>query len=263
MYNEIIFRPLYNGLIGIMNLLPWVDVGIAVIIFTVIVKVILYPLSKSALLTQVRMKEIEPEATKIRSQYANDKQLQAQKVMELYKLKKVKPFSGILLLIIQLPILFALISVFYKIIPTIDTTLLYDFISVPVLKTMFLGIFDLTRPDSPVFYVLFLGFKVTSGLILGLATGFVQFFQLKYSLASQTQASAPQKKSGVPDMANIASSMNTQMKYFVPILAFASIYWIIPATFPGASSIIALYWMTSSLVTLLQELYIRKKHIRV
>jgi len=56
--------------------------------------------------------------------------------------------------------------------------------------------------------------------------------------------------------------MNTQMKYFVPIIAFISIYWIIPARFPQAASIIAVYWMTSSLCTFLQELYIRKKHLK-
>lgn len=246
MYNTLIFQPLYNGLIGIMNLIPWADVGVAVIVFTVIVKIILYPLSKSALLTQVRMKEIEPEAAKIRNQYSSDKQVQAQKIMGLYKSKKVKPFSGILLLLIQLPILFALISVFYKIIPTIDASLLYSFISIPELKTSFLGFIDLREKS----------------LILAIATAVIQYLQLKYSLASH-QAPAPQPKSAKPDMANIASSMNTQMKYFVPILAFASIYWIIPATFPQAASIIAVYWMTSSLMTFLQELYIRRKYHRV
>jgi len=231
-----------------MNVLPWVDVGVAVLIFTVIVKVILYPLSKSALLTQVRMKEIEPEANKIKNQYASDKQVQAQKIMELYKLRKVKPFSGILLLFIQLPILFAIISVFYKIIPTIDASLLYSFVSVPVLKTMFLGLVDLTKPS----------------LVLAIITGVVQYLQLKYSLASQQAKSAPKPSGGTaPDMAQMMSSMTTQMKYFVPILAVVSIYWIIPATFPGASSIIAVYWMTSSFMTFLQELMIRRKYVKI
>lgn len=244
MYNTFIFQPLYNGLIGIMNLLPWADVGVAVLVFTVIVKIILYPLSKSALLTQVRMKEIEPEAAKIRNQYSADRQVQAQKLMDLYKSRKVKPFSGVLLLIIQLPILFALISVFYKIIPTIDATLLYDFVSIPMLKTEFLGFIDLTKPS----------------LILALVTGVVQYLQLKYSLASAPGAGTSQTAGDKPDMAKMMGSMNNQMKYFVPVLAVVSIYWIIPSTFPGAASIIAVYWMTSSLMTLLQEIYIRKNH---
>jgi len=169
MYNEFIFRPLYNGLVLIMDAFPWAGVGIAVIIFTCLVKVVLYPLSKSALLTQVRMKGIEPEANKIKIQYASDRQVQAMKTMELYKAKGIKPFSGVLLLIIQLPILLALIQVFYKIIPTIDLSLLYSFVPSPILQTMFLGLIDLTKPS----------------LILAIATGIVQFLQLKYSLATR------------------------------------------------------------------------------
>lgn len=243
MYHEIVFRPLYNGLIGIIDLLPWLDVGMAVIIFTIIVKVILYPLSKSALLTQARMKAIEPEAARIRKEYANDRQLQAQKTMELYKTRNIKPFSGMLLLIIQFPILLALISVFYKVIPTVDVTQLYSFIHVPVLKTEFLGFVDLT----------------TKSLVLAIATAVVQFFQLKFSLASQQQ-----NKNAAPadGMAASMNAMSSQMKYFIPVVAFVSLYWLIPARFPQAASIVALYWMTSSLMTLLQELYIRKKHIK-
>ena len=72
MYHELIFRPLYNGLVGIMDIIPLIDVGMAVVIFTVIVKLVLFPLSKASLLTQVRMKAIEPEANKIKAQYATD-----------------------------------------------------------------------------------------------------------------------------------------------------------------------------------------------
>ena len=58
MYHELIFRPLYNVLVGIMDFIPGIDVGIAVIIFTTIVRLVLFPLSKNALLTQVRMKDV-------------------------------------------------------------------------------------------------------------------------------------------------------------------------------------------------------------
>jgi YidC/Oxa1 family membrane protein insertase len=241
MFNEIFFKPLYNGLIGIMDLVPWFDVGIAVIIFTVLVKLVLYPLSKASLLTQVKMKEIEPEAAKIRAQYGSDKQAQALKIMELYKTKGVKPFAGIFLVLIQLPILFAIISVFYKIIPDIHPEYLYSFISVPVVKTHFLGLIDLTQKS----------------LILSLLTAGIQFFQLKYSLASR-----PTVSSGADDAASqISNSMGKQMKYLLPILAFASTYWLIPSKFPQAAAIIAIYWSVSTLFTLGQELYVRKKYL--
>lgn len=247
MYHEIVFRPLYNGLVGIMDLLPWVDVGIAVIIFTVIVKLILFPISKSSLLTQVRMKAIEPEANKIKAQYATDRQTQTLKIMELYREKKVKPFSGILLLIIQLPILIALISVFYKIIPNIHPEFLYSFITVPTVKTHFLGFVDLTQKS----------------LALSILTGIAQYFQLHFSLASK---STPQISGNSPQNNDFATqlsgSMTKQMKFLLPILAFVSTYWIIPVSFPQAASVIAIYWIVSALFTLGQELYIKKNHIK-
>jgi YidC/Oxa1 family membrane protein insertase len=247
MFNQFIFMPLYNGLVGIMDVVPGIDVGIAVIIFTIIIRLALFPLSKSALLTQVRMKEAEPEAAKIKAEYATDKQVQAMKIMEMYKAKKIKPFSSVLLLIIQLPILLALISVFYKIVPSIHPELLYSFIHVPIAKPTLLGL-DLTQKN----------------LILALITGVIQYFQMHYSLMSRQQRNTPVVKA-VPgakqDMAAFSSSMNTQMKFLLPIFAFISVYWIIPARFPQAAAIIAIYWSVSSLFTLGQELYIRKRHL--
>ena len=227
-----------------MDFIPGIDVGIAVIIFTVIIRLILFPLSKSSLLTQVRMKQVEPEAAKIRAQYANDKQVQAAKIMELYKTKKIKPFSGVLLLIIQLPILLALISIFYKIIPAIDPTLLYSFIHVPIAKPSLLGL-DLT----------------SKSIVLYLLTAVAQFCQLHFSLATRQQAASPAPAGKPGDMSQISASMNKQMKFLIPILAFVSTYWIIPAKFPQAASIIAIYWIVSAAFTLAQELYIRKRHL--
>jgi YidC/Oxa1 family membrane protein insertase len=226
-----------------MNILPWIDIGVAMVIFTVIVKIILFPLAKKSLLTQVKMKEIEPETKKIREQYKNDRQVQAAKIMQLYKEKGFSPFSSIFLLIIQLPILFALISVFYKVIPNVHPEYLYSFISVPVVTTDFLGLIDITHRS----------------IVLALATGIIQFLQLYYSPAMRNM---PKSDTNNPDpQAAMVQSMNSGMKYFLPIFAFISTYWIIPAQFPAAASAIAIYWSTSTLFTLFQELYIRKKHI--
>jgi YidC/Oxa1 family membrane protein insertase len=248
MYNQFIFLPLYNGLVGIMNIIPGIDVGVAVIIFTCIVRLILFPLSKKALLTQVRMKSVEPEANKIRLEYANNKQEQAMKIMALYKERGIKPFASILLLIIQLPILIALISVFYKIIPNVQPDLLYSFISDPHASATLFGL-DLTQKS----------------ITLALITAVIQYFQLKYSVAARQQkdmADKTLKDGGKLDSASqMANSMNTQMKYILPVLAFASVYWIIPSSFPQAASVIAIYWSVSSIFTLVQEIYIKKRHI--
>lgn len=248
MYNQFIFKPLYNGLVGIMNIIPGIDLGVAVIIFTCVIRFILFPLSKSALITQVKMKSVEPEANKLRAQYANNKQEQALKIMELYREKKIKPFSSVLLLFVQLPILFALISVFYKVIPAVHPEFLYSFIKIPHISPTLFGL-DITGKS----------------LVLALITGFVQYLQLNYSVAARQQKEMSDKivKSGAKlDMASsMANSMNSQMKYMMPILAFVSVYWIIPASFPQAASVIAIYWSVSSIFTLFQEIYIKKKHI--
>lgn len=251
MFHNFIFLPLYNGLVAIMELIPGIDLGLAVIIFTIVVRFILFPLSKSALLTQVKMKEIEPQAAKIRVEYANNKQEQALKVMELYRTNKVRPFSGILLLFIQLPILFALLSVFYKIIPEIDPANVYEFL----------------KADIPIVKDSLFGLSLTSkNIILSLITAGAQFLQMKYSIATrqQKEISAIMLKNGqkMDTATSISNSMNTQMKYFLPILAFVSVYFIIPAKFPQAASIIAIYWSVSALFTLVQELYISKKYIK-
>jgi YidC/Oxa1 family membrane protein insertase len=233
-----------------MDLIPWADVGIAVIIFTIIVRLILFPLSKSALLTQVRMKDVEADTNKIKAEYAKDRQTQALKIMELYKSKNIKPFSGILLLIIQLPILIGLISVFYKITPSVDPQYLYPFIHIPIIS---LTLFGMSIAGK--------------SLILSLLTAAAQFFQLHFSIAARQQKkindARPKNAPAPTDMASqLSGSMTTQMKYFLPLIAFASTYWFIPIKFPEAASIIAIYWSVSALFTLGQELYIRKRHLK-
>ncbi|MEI8249419.1 MAG: YidC/Oxa1 family membrane protein insertase, partial [Candidatus Taylorbacteria bacterium] len=224
MYNTFIFKPLYNGLVGIMDVLPWVDIGVAVIIFTIVVRLILFPLSKSALLTQVRMKEVEGDVNKLKAQYGSNRQTQALKVMELYKSHNIKPFSGVLLLIVQLPILIGLISVFYKITPAVHPELLYSFIHVPVVTMTLFGLSIAGK-----------------SFILSLITGIAQFLQLNFSIAARQQKklSASGVVPGTDFASAMSSSMTTQMKYILPLLAFASTYWIIPVKFPEAASIIA------------------------
>jgi YidC/Oxa1 family membrane protein insertase len=234
MYHTIIFNPLYNGLIGLFNLFPWMDAGIAVIVFTILVKLILFPLSKKAITTQVRMKEIEPELNKIKLQYKDDKQAQSLKTMELYKQKGVNPFSSFVQLLIQLPILYGLYSIFVRSgLPVINHDYLYSFVSSPVINMHFLGLIDVSKPS----------------ILLSICASVAQFLQLQFSLAGKKPTPpAPGSAPSVPDM---AATMNKQMKFIFPIMIFLISYKI--------SSVIAIYWTVSNLFTLGQELYVRRK----
>ncbi len=243
LYTNFIFNPLYNALIYLLDLFPFLDIGIAVIVFTCLVKFVLYPLSKKALVTQVRMKEIEPKMKEIRTKYANDQKKQAEEMFALYRNAKVNPFSSIIVLVIQLPIIFALYAVFARSgLPVINEAILYSFIQPPVIDMNFLGLFDVG----------------SKSIILALIAGATQYFQLKYSLSSVAAgASAPQVKtdnSNKPDFQEeFAKSMSISMKYVFPVLMVGISY--------SVSAAIALYFITSSLFTLVQEIVIRR-HIK-
>lgn len=226
---------MYNGLIFLMDTIPWADAGVAIIIFTIIVKLILFPLSKKSVQTQLKMRKLEPQLSVIKEKYKNDKQEQARQIMAFYKQEGVRPFAGTLLVFIQLPIIFALYKVFISPgLPTINVDLLYPFIAEPMLvKVHFLGLFDIASKN----------------IILALIAGITTFFQVRFSMPPLP--AKPREPHAKPNFQeDLLRGMNVQMRYVFPVIAFF-ISWSI-------SGAIALYWITSNLFTIGQELYIRK-----
>ncbi len=231
MYHEYIFRPLYNGLIFLFDFLPWIDAGIAVILFTCIVKLALFPLSKKAIITQARMKEVQPELEALQKKFKDDKQALSVATFELYKKKQVNPFSSILLILIQLPILFALYSIFVRSgLPSVNTGLLYSFIKVPIISMHLFGYFDIAGRN----------------IVLAIFAAVAQFFQIKYAVGK-----TPEKKEDASFQEDFARSMSVQMKYIFPVMVLIISY--------TTSGVIALYWTVSSLFTLGQEIYVKRK----
>src|SRR3989344_4183669 len=112
-WNAVLYHPLLNALAFLVSIIPGGDVGIAVIILTLFVKIILLPLSQKSIESQAEMNILAPELNKIKKSGVS-KEEQAKQTFELYKKHKVNPFSGCLLVLIQIPIIFALYFVFYK-----------------------------------------------------------------------------------------------------------------------------------------------------
>src|SRR3990167_1159143 len=108
-----LYQPLLNALACLVSIIPGGDVGIAVIVLTIIVKIVLFPLSQKSIESQAEMNLLAPELNKIKTA-GGSKEEQAKQTFELYKKHKVNPFSGCLLVLIQIPIIFALYFVFYK-----------------------------------------------------------------------------------------------------------------------------------------------------
>src|SRR3990167_10022455 len=141
-WNTILYKPLMNALAFLVSIIPGGNVGIAVIVLTILVKLILFPLSERQIRNQAAMNLLAPELSKIKTNGAS-KEEQAKQTFELYKKHKTNPFSGCLLVLIQIPIIFALYYVFFKGI-NFESGLLYSFIHIPeYVNTMFLGLIDI------------------------------------------------------------------------------------------------------------------------
>jgi YidC/Oxa1 family membrane protein insertase len=227
------YNPLYNGLIIFLSYLPHPDVGLAVILFTVFIKLILFPLSKQAVRTQMEIKEIEPELAKVREKFKENKEQQARETMSIYKKRGINPFSSFFLVLIQVPIIFALYFIFLKGgLPSIDTSLLYGFVNNLSLHTLpnmhFLGLFDVSKPQ----------------IILGALAGISQFIQVQFSIPPVKKVDNPNFKD------DLARSMNIQMRYILPVFIF-----LISLKLSGA---VTLYWITGNIFTIAQEMYMRK-----
>ena len=235
-FHTFFIEPLYNGLVFLMDILPWPDAGLAIIFLTLLVKLLLFPLSKKSIKTQIKMREIDPELKALREKYKNDKQKQAAATMALYKERGVNPFSGFLLILIQIPIIIALYQIFLKNgLPVIETGILYSFVPAPEnVSISFLGLIDITKKS----------------LFLALLAGVSQFFQTRFSIPAMKQQP---KKSDATFQESLAWSMNVQMRYVFPLVAFF-ISWSI-------SGAIALYWTTSNIFAIVQELVVRRKII--
>jgi YidC/Oxa1 family membrane protein insertase len=232
-WNAVLYQPLLNALAFLVSVIPGGDVGVAVIILTILVKVILYPLSQKSIESQAQMNILTPELNKIKNSGAS-KEEQARLTFELYKIHKTNPFSGCLLVLLQIPIIFALYYVFFKGIK-FDTGVLYSFVQMPAhMNMIFLGIIDISKKS----------------LVLAVLAGISQFLQAYYMPKPPISSG---DKASFQD--SFTKSMNTQMKYIFPFIVAFIAYSI--------SGAIALYWITSNLFMVGQQIYVKKKEFKL
>lgn len=226
-FHAFVYVPLYNGLVFLVDVVPAHDVGIAVVLLTVAVRVILFPLSRKAILTQAAMREAAPEIEKLKEKYKDKQEEQARAIFALYRERNIRPFSSFFLILLQLPILFGLYWVFWKGgLPSVDPSLLYSFVPGPEAVNMhFLGIFDMSG---------------RSILLAGLA-GLTQLFHARLSMGPRKPHTSDGSFSS-----DLARSMDIQMRYIFPLMIGGIAYTI--------SAAVALYWVASNTFMIVQEL---------
>ncbi|MFA5841618.1 MAG: YidC/Oxa1 family membrane protein insertase [Candidatus Paceibacterota bacterium] len=226
LWHTALYNPLYNALVFLIGAMPWASVGLAVIILTIIVRFVIFPFAHKSIKTQRKMRELEPELQKIREKY-KDKQEQAKQTMELYKLHGTNPFSGCVTVLIQLPVLIALFLVFRDGFAE-NAGILYPFVHYPgTISTHFFGI-DLG----------------SKSYIMAALVGITQYFYTTLSLPKPSPGSG-----GKTFQEEFARSMNMQMRYIFPV-----IFVFFSLSIPSA---VALYWVTTNLFSIGQELFVR------
>jgi len=231
-FTALIYQPLYNALVELIDIVPFADVGIAVIVLTVFVKILLFPLARQAIRTQAVLKKVQPRIEEIRKDYKDDQHRQVKETLALYKENRVHPLSGILTLIIQLPVIFGLYWVFFRGgLPVINTDLLYSFVqNPPSVNMMFLGFIDMGGRSA----------------LLAILAGATQFIHARIAIQPPQTNSKP----GESIKDDIQRSMHLQMRYVLPIIVGVVSFFI--------SAAVALYWTTSNIFTIGQELLVRK-----
>ncbi len=225
LFNTYLYNPLLNGLIFLYDYASFGDLGIAIILLTVIIRFIFYPLFYKSFKNQTLMQKIQPEIERIQRDMKDDKENQAKALMALYREHKINPFSSFLLLFIQLPVLIALYQVFLNGLSGDLGGILYSFIPNPgTLNPIFLGLIDLSQKS----------------IIIVILAAIVQYWQGSLSLA---------KNAGQPE--SQTAQIGRKMIYIGPVLT-VDILGNLPAA-------VGLYWLVSSLFSVGQQWLINRK----
>jgi len=225
-YDTILYYPLLNALVFLYNTVALGDLGVAIILLTLAIRIVLYPVFHKSTRHQMVMQELQPKLKKIQTEHKKDMQKQSEAMMALYKEHRVNPFSGIGLLFLQLPILIALYQIFLNIFSPEAMNTLYAFVARPSeLNSSFLGLINLAKSNM---------------VVVGLAA-LLQYVQMRMSF--------PKKAPGEP--LSPEEKMSRRMAFIGPVLTIV-IFYRLPAA-------IGLYWAATSLFSIAQQYIITKQ----
>ena len=260
-FELLIVQPIFNLLLGLYSLIPGGDFGVSVILFTIIVRIALYPFLKKQLHQTTMMKKLQPELKKIKTRTKGNRQAEGAAMMELYKQHGVSPFRSIGILIIQLPIFIALYQViriftehrneiekftysFMQHLPAVHNLIIHP----GQFNEKLFGAVDLTNSAFTAHHIdIFL-------IILALVAAAAQYFMTKQTLPksdskkSIRQIMAEAANGSKANQSEINGAMMSKMSGILPIFMF-----FVMVSLPGA---LALYYATSNIVAVLQQGYL-------
>ena len=232
-FSEIFYRPIFNALVFLISILPGHSLGLAIILITIIVKIILLGPNHKALKAQKAMQKVQPQLDALKVKYKDEPQKLAQETMAIWKKYKVSPASSCLPMLIQFPILIAL---FYSVkngLSVFNPDILYSS----------LQNFDLNSVNA---HFLSLDLTKVNLIVLPIIVGGLQFVQMKLTLGKTQKTNTPAKKGEINPM----PAMNKMMQYTMPIMIA-----VFTASMPAA---VGFYWGTSTLFGIGQQVIVNR-----
>jgi YidC/Oxa1 family membrane protein insertase len=226
LWQTIIYRPILNALIFFYNTIAFHNLGLAIIFATILLRLILYPLFHKAARQQIAMQRIQPHIKKIQEQHKDDRNKQAEALMALYKEHGVSPFSSIILLIVQIPVMLGLYWVVRSGLVGGTITGLYSFVAQPSsINPIFLGFIDLSR----------------SNFILICLAAIAQYFQARLAIYRDPKNTAP---------LSAPEKLARQMAFIAPLLT-VFVFYSLPAA-------VGLYWLITSFFSIGQQIIVNR-----
>lgn len=235
LFRTAFYQPLYNVLVFLVKIAPSRDLGFAIIILTILMRLVLLVPSQRAIISQRRMQELQPKLNKIKKEFAGNQERIAAETMKLWKEHKVNPFGSCLPMLVQFPVLIALFYVIQNGLNPDNAYLLYNplkNVDLNNVHTNFLGILELTKVNK---------------YVLPLIVGALQFFQLKLTTFSKKK----KEEGGQQEPSSEMETANKTMTYIMPVMIA-----IFTASVPAG---VGLYWGVSTLFALGQQVIANRK----
>lgn len=264
-FTTVFVQPIFNLLTIIYALIPGHNFGFAIILFTITIRLLMYPLLKKQLYHSKAMRSLAPELKRIKKEAAGDRQKESTLTMALYKERKINPLSSLGLIIVQIPLFLALFSGLQRIVKDPNAIVDFSYEFVRNLSWMKELAADISKFDNTLFGVVDLSkAAITNGggiywpaMILVLGSSIIQYLQIKQTMPSDKEARKLRqilKDAGSgkqADQSEVNAAMSRNMSYIFPVLIF-----FLTVSFAAALS---LYWLVSGLVAYLQQSYLLKK----
>jgi len=258
MFTTLILQPIFNLLVFIYAILPGHNFGAAIIVFTIIVRLLMWPLVKKQLHQTKLMRKLQPELKRIKKEAKGDRRKESELTMELYRERGFNPFGTFGMLLIQLPILIALYSGLNRIVHDTNQiiTFAYPFLqdlswmrhleqNIHLFDATLFGMVDLTRSAISKTGIYW------PAMLIVVASATVQYYQSKQLLPQDKDArklreilkEAGQGKQA--DQAEVNAAIARSTRYLLPGMIF--IFTV------NIASALSLYWLVGGIVAFIQQ----------